>query len=101
MSFAFVPIRAMSPRISRCVPALAAPHFAAAADACTIAIEQGMPCWLYLVMLLCIWNAFKTIGIGPVSLIHLARVHQTETRHRPGSNGHDTSRASLSPAHRL
>lgn len=80
MSFAFVPIRTMSPKISRCVPALAAPYFAAAAaDACTIAIERGMPFWLYLVMLLCIWNALKTIWIGPVSLVHLARVHQTET----------------------
>ena len=61
---------------------LAAPYFAAA-YACTVTIDRGAPRWLYLVVLLCAWNALKMIWIGPVGLIHLARVRHAETRQRP------------------
>lgn len=32
------------------------------------AIEGGGLDWLHLIVLICIWNAFKMIAIGPVSI---------------------------------
>lgn len=53
-----------------------------AASVMTTLIEGGGPEWLYLVMLVCIWNALKFIVHGPVSLIQLARVRVLESRAR-------------------
>nr|WP_019160159.1 hypothetical protein [Brevibacterium senegalense] len=55
------------------VPAmlLAVPYFYAAAI-CTIIINDGGPSWLYLLVLLLVWNAFKFHWIGPVSLLLMA-----------------------------
>ncbi|AZS40112.1 hypothetical protein CVS54_01435 [Microbacterium oxydans] len=56
------------------VPAmlLAVPYLYAAAI-CTTIINDDGPGWLYLPVLLFIWNAFKFLWIGPVSLLLLLR----------------------------
>lgn len=53
-----------------------------AASVMTPLINSGGPEWLYLVMLVCIWNALKFVVHGPVSLIQLARVRVLESRAR-------------------
>ena len=65
------------------VPAmlLAVVYFYVAGVMTTI-IEGGGPEWLYLVLLVCIWNALKFIVHGPVALIQLARVRVLESRAR-------------------
>lgn len=47
------------------------PYFYAAAI-CTTIINDGGPRWLYLLVLLLVWNAFKFLCIGPVSLLLMA-----------------------------
>ncbi|GAA2005500.1 sulfate permease [Brevibacterium samyangense] len=42
-----------------------------AASICTTIINDGGPGWLYLLVLLFVWNAFKFLWIGPVSLLLL------------------------------
>lgn len=61
------------------VPAmlLAGVYFYAAAI-CTTIINDGGPGWLYLLVLLLVWNAFKFLWIGPVSLVHLVRRRRQE-----------------------
>ena len=56
------------------VPAmlLAVPYLYAAAI-CTTILNGDGPGWLYLLVLLFIWNAFKFLWIGPVSLLRLLR----------------------------
>ncbi|WP_341360880.1 sulfate permease [Georgenia sp. M64] len=68
------------------VPAmlLAAPYLLAA-SICTNLIDNGAPGWLYLVVLLCVWNALKFLWIGPVSLIHLVLIRTRERRTRLAS----------------
>ncbi|WMY79100.1 sulfate permease [Citricoccus sp. I39-566] len=51
---------------------LAVPYFYAVAI-CTTIINDGGPGWLHLLVLLFVWNAFKFLGIGPVSLVVLWR----------------------------
>ena len=48
----------------------------------TVLIAQGSPKWLYLVALLCIWNAMKFIINGIVCLGCLIRVRHHEQRLR-------------------
>ncbi|QUY61202.1 hypothetical protein [Gulosibacter molinativorax] len=48
---------------------LAVPYLLAA-SICTNLIDNGAPGWLYLVVLLCVWNALKLLWIGPVNVIH-------------------------------
>ncbi|WP_192496882.1 hypothetical protein [Pseudoclavibacter sp. CFCC 14310] len=43
-----------------------------AAAICTTIINDGGPGWLYLLILLIVWNAFKFLWIGPVSVLQLA-----------------------------
>lgn len=45
----------------------------AIANVCTILIDRRAPEWLHLVVLWGIWNAFKFVLNGPVSLFHLVR----------------------------
>jgi len=54
------------------VPAmlLAIPYLFAAST-CTALIDGGASRWLYVVALVCIWNALKFIVIGPVCLLLL------------------------------
>ena len=65
------------------VPAmlLAAPYLVAA-SICTNLIDNGAPGWLYLVVLLCVWNALKLLWIGPLSLIQLVLIRTRERRTR-------------------
>ena len=63
------------------VPAmlLAAPYLGVAAW-CTNLIESGGPGWLHLVVLICIWNAFKFLIMGPVSMVMLVKIRIQEKR---------------------
>lgn len=56
------------------VPAmlLAIPYLAVA-NILTILIGRGAPGWFHLLVLLCIWNAFKFLVMGPVSVMLLVR----------------------------
>ena len=58
---------------------LAVPYLYAAAI-CTTIINDGGPGGLHLLVLLVIWNAFKFLWIGPVSLALLARGRFAEHR---------------------
>jgi hypothetical protein len=61
------------------VPAmlLAIPYLLAA-SVCTALIDGGASRWLYVVALVCIWNALKFIVIGPVCLLLLTRARLRE-----------------------
>ncbi len=65
------------------VPAmlLAVPYLFAA-SICTALIDGGASRWLYVVALVCIWNALKFIVIGPVSAVILLRARNAERRSR-------------------
>lgn len=67
---------------------LATPDLAVA-NILTILIGRGAPGWFHRLMLLCIWNAFKFLVIGPVSVVLLVRIRTAERR--------DRRRLSLSP----
>ena len=56
---------------------LAVPYLYAAAI-CTTIINDGGPGWLYLLVLLFVWNAFKFLWIGPLSTVALVRVRRRE-----------------------
>lgn len=64
---------------------LALPYLYAAAI-CTTIINDDGPGWLYLLVLLFVWNAFKFLWIGPTSVALLARarfaVRQRPSLHR-------------------
>ena len=51
---------------------LATPYLYAAAI-CTTIVKDGGPGWLYTLVLLSVWNAFKFFWIGHVGLVHLVR----------------------------
>ncbi len=65
------------------VPAmsLAIPYLAAA-NILTILTGNGAPGWFHLLVLLCIWNAFKFLVMGPVSVALLVRARTAERRDR-------------------
>ena len=65
---------------------LAMPYLVAA-SICTNLIDNGAPELLYLVVLLCVWNALKFLWIGPVSLVRLMTVRTWERRSRSVSSG--------------
>ena len=50
------------------------------ASLCTLLADRGGTGWLYLVALVCVWNALKLIWIGPVSVVLLARTRAAERR---------------------
>ena len=56
---------------------LAIPYLYAAAI-CTTIIGNGGPGWLNILVVLFIWNAFKMLWLGPVSLVLLVRVRTRE-----------------------
>jgi len=47
-----------------------------AAAALTSAVRNGAPEWLYAVVVLFIWNAFKFMWIGPMSVLSLVRARR-------------------------
>ena len=61
------------------VPAmlLAIPYLAVA-NILTILIGRGAPDWFHLLVLLCIWNAFKFLVMGPVSVVLWVRARTAE-----------------------
>lgn len=65
------------------VPAmlLAIPYLAVA-NILTILIGRGAPGWFHLLVLLCIWNAFKFLVLGPVSVVLLVRARTAERHNR-------------------
>lgn len=60
---------------------LALPYLAVAYW-CNTLIEDGGPGWLNIIVLLGIWNAFKMLAIGPISLLMLVAVRLQERRAR-------------------
>lgn len=53
----------------------------AAGNVMTILIGRGAPGWFHL-LVLCIWNAFKFLVMGPVSVVLLVRTRIVECRNR-------------------
>jgi hypothetical protein len=53
-----------------------------AAGGIAILVQQGWNPWLYLGYFLCLWNGFKVLFFGPISLVLLARVRIRENRVR-------------------
>lgn len=78
------------------VPAmmLAIPYLVAA-NACTQLINGGGPGWLHLLVLVFLWDMFKMLWIGPISVLLLVRARVQETaaarcvRPRPDKTGTD------------
>lgn len=56
---------------------LAVPYLYAA-SLLTVLIDDGAPGWLYLLVLLFIWNALKFAIMGPVSVVLLTRAKAGE-----------------------
>lgn len=52
------------------------------ADWCGTIIESGGSGWLNLIILVSVWNAFKMLAIGPISLLRLlaGRIYERQTR---------------------
>jgi len=48
----------------------------------SVLVDGGASKWLYVVMLVCVWNAFKFLAHGPVSLVLLLKVRLKEYRQR-------------------
>jgi hypothetical protein len=61
---------------------LLAVPYAAVAYWLTTLIEVGGPGWLYLIVFLCLWSAFKMLWIGPMSMVLLAHIRLAEWRAR-------------------
>jgi len=79
---------------------LTVPYFYAVAI-CTTIINDDGPGWLYLPVLLFVWNAFKFLWIGPVSLVQLAHALADERRLRPARPKRDGEGASQGKPQRL
>ena len=56
--------------------------YLAVANILTILIDRGSPGWFHLLVLLCIWNAFKFLVMGPVSVVLLVRARTAERHDR-------------------
>ncbi|MDO4254450.1 MAG: sulfate permease [Kocuria sp.] len=46
----------------------------------SVLVDGGASKWLYIVMLVCIWNTFKFLFFGPVSLLRLIRLRSIERK---------------------
>lgn len=63
---------------------LAVPYLVVAYWSTTV-IDAGGPGWLHLVVLVCLWNSFKMVLFGPVSVVLLVRARargRSAQRHR-------------------
>ena len=58
-----------------------------AAAICTTIINGGGPGWLHLLVLVFVWNAFKFLWIGPISVALLARARFAVRQRRPTPDG--------------
>ncbi|MCC5675455.1 hypothetical protein JNE43_11685 [Kocuria rhizophila] len=52
------------------------------AKLCTTLLADGGPGWLNLVVLVCVWNSFKFLITGPVSVVLLVRARIREAIER-------------------
>ena len=50
------------------------------ANLCVRLVADGGPGWLHLIVLVCIWSAFKMLWIGPISVVLLVRARFRESR---------------------
>mgnify|MGYP000870570917 CR=1 FL=1 len=57
---------------------LLAVPYAAVAYWLTALIHAGGPSWLYLVVLVCLWSAFKMLWVGHVSVVLLVKTRSHE-----------------------
>lgn len=78
---------------------LAVPYIAVAYWLTSL-IEAGSPGWLYLLVMICLWSAFKMLWIGPVSLILLTRARLIERKARQRQDSIVPSTSSVASAHR-
>ncbi|WP_199185291.1 sulfate permease [Cryobacterium sp. Y50] len=70
------------------VPAmLLAVPYVIAAIYCRSQVEAGGPGWLNLLVILCLWNTFKFLLIGPISLLKLMMVRVREVMGRRRMTG--------------
>ncbi|WP_431877987.1 hypothetical protein [Amycolatopsis sacchari] len=60
---------------------LAVPYFYAAAI-CTTILSHGGPGWLNLLVILFVWDGFKMLWLGPVSVGLLIRARHQEKKER-------------------
>jgi hypothetical protein len=56
-----------------------------AAVICSSLAGRGGPGWLYMFIVLFVYNGFKFLLFGPVSLLLLMRARALDHRHGPGS----------------
>lgn len=49
------------------------------ANLCVRLVADGGPGWLHLIVLVCIWSAFKMLWIGPISVVLLVRARLRES----------------------
>ena len=54
------------------------------ANLCVRLVADGGPGWLHLIVLVCIWSAFKMLWIGPISVVLLvwARLRESSAARR-------------------
>lgn len=69
-----------------CAAMLLGPVYFYAAGICQALIESGAPPWLAFVTLLMIWNGFKMLWLGPISLALLAKRRIRTSMHRHARN---------------
>ncbi len=62
------------PAMLLAVPYLTVAHW------CTTTIDSGGPGWLHLVVLVCLWNSFKMVLFGPVSVVLLVKARVRDRR---------------------
>lgn len=77
---------------------LLAPLYLYIASILTAIIDEGGPGWLHLLVLIAVWNAFKMLWIGPVSLILLARVRHREHLEQRANDATSKRQPALTPA---
>lgn len=58
---------------------------------CTTLIDGGAPGWLHLIVLLCIYNAFKFLVYGPLSLVRLVAARRRERTEALNAEGPPSS----------
>ena len=66
---------------------------------CTTLIDNGAPGWLHLIVLLCIYNAFKFLIYGPISLVRLIAARRRERNEQRSQEQTDDVPEATVPLH--
>ena len=66
---------------------------------CTTLIDGGAPGWLHLIVLLCIYNAFKFLIYGPISLVRLIAARRRERNEQRSQEQTDDVPEATVPLH--